>query len=695
PDLGAVTVQLTAKYEIPDYKLDSSGGLVGGLGLGGVFGLDDLVDEANGRFLDGEVSIDYRLNSAGRFVKPAEWNSRRAHPGKLQEAGLGMIAAEQRLERALEGYRLAESQLADLTRLANNVIVTEYQKLLLKADFRKKATALGALAAVMSALESKLEGDGGDAMLLGQIAAEGFPRVVGLSNDATSAGRVGVLMAGFAAKETAELAGVIASVAAAAAEVQLESLEAQLGRDIAGLNWNREYGQLLHSVRVGVRKLLVELEDIDQASFKLQQAEERRRALEARGIAIQSRREVFRKRAAAVVQGYRTRDLAFRVFRNEALEKYKALFDLSARYTFLAARAYDYETGLLDGSGNGTAAAFYESIVQSRALGVLDGNGNPQFTSSTTGDPGLAGVLAAMEGDWGVAETRLGFNNPDNYETSFSLRQEQFRIVPADTGDGAWKDVLSSFREANVLDDPDVRRYCMQISNQRDLPIPGLVIPFQTTIADGVNFFGQPLAGGDSTFSPTSFATKIRSSGISFKGYIGMESPTSTSGSIGGAGGSSPPDPDLGFLDPQALSATPYVYLIPAGIDSMRSPPLGDVSAVRRWTVADQSIPLPFNIGNSDFSTSNSFVSADSLSEPPFQIRKHQAFRAVPSGTVFGNSDGFTNNRLIGRSVWNSQWKLVIPGKTLRANPDVGLDVFLETVTDIELFLKTYSYSGN
>lgn len=174
-----------------------------------------------------------------------------------------------------------------------------------------------------------------------------------------------------------------------------------------------------------------------------------------------------------------------------------------------------------------------------------------------------------------------------------------------------------------------------------------------------------------------------------------MESPTSTSGSIGGAGGSSPPDPDLGFLDPQALSATPYVYLIPAGIDSMRSPPLGDVSAVRRWTVADQSIPLPFNIGNSDFSTSNSFVSADSLSEPPFQIRKHQAFRAVPSGTVFGNSDGFTNNRLIGRSVWNSQWKLVIPGKTLRANPDVGLDVFLETVTDIELFLKTYSYSGN
>ena len=80
------------------------------------------------------------------------------------------------------------------------------------------------------------------------------------------------------------------------------------------------------------------------------------------------------------------------------------------------------------------------------------------------------------------------------------------------------------------------------------------------------------------------------------------------------------------------MSATPYIYLVPAGVDAMRSPPLGDLGTVRTWAVDDQAIPLPFNIGETDFSTNNAFLSGDSLSEDPFAIRKHQAFRAVPAG---------------------------------------------------------------
>ena len=72
----------------------------------------------------------------------------------------------------------------------------------------------------------------------------------------------------------------------------------------------------------------------------------------------------LRQRTAALVQGYRTRDAAFRIFRNEKLERYKTLFDLAARYSFLAANAYDYETGLLNTpAGRG----FVSRIVSSRA----------------------------------------------------------------------------------------------------------------------------------------------------------------------------------------------------------------------------------------------------------------------------------------------------------------------------------------
>jgi hypothetical protein len=247
----------------------------------------------------------------------------------------------------------------------------------------------------------------------------------------------------------------------------------------------------------------------------------------------------------------------------------------------------------------------------------------------------------------------------------------------------------------NILDDPDVRRYCMQVGNPNGSAVPGIVIPFSSSIATGYNFFGRPLAGGDHTFTPSSFSTKIRSSGIALPGYVGMDSPTTTSGTLDDIGADSPPDPNTGFGDADALSATPYIYLVPVGADSMRSPPLGDTSFVRTWAVQDQAIPLPFNIANSDYSSQPAWVSAASLSEPAFTLRKHQSFRAVPDGTNFQSGYGFTNARLIGRSAWNSEWKIVIPGDTLLSNPYLGIDIFIKTVTDIKLHLETYSYSGN
>jgi hypothetical protein len=66
----------------------------------------------------------------------------------------------------------------------------------------------------------------------------------------------------------------------------------------------------------------------------------------------------------------------------------------------------------------------------------------------------------------------------------------------------------------------------------------------------------------------------------------------------------------------------------------------------------------------------------------------------VYSGTSLQFSQ-FSNRRLIGRSVWNSQWKLVIPADSLLADPKEGLTRFIQTVTDIKLQFTTYSYSGN
>ena len=42
------------------------------------------------------------------------------------------------------------------------------------------------------------------------------------------------------------------------------------------------------------------------------------------GARLLEERTLFRKRASALIQGYRTRDAAFRIFRSERLERYKS-----------------------------------------------------------------------------------------------------------------------------------------------------------------------------------------------------------------------------------------------------------------------------------------------------------------------------------------------------------------------------------
>ena len=169
---------------------------------------------------------------------------------------------------------------------------------------------------------------------------------------------------------------------------------------------------------------------INYKTRALDDARRRYRSLKAKGERIQAEREIFRQRSAAMVQGFRTRDVAFRVFRDEKLERYKTLFELAAQYAYLAANAYDYETGLLNTE---RGRAFVSRILQSRALGVVK-DGQPHFAGSNTGDPGLSSALAEMKADFEVLKGRLGFNNPDGYGTTFSLRTEKERIIAGAEG---------------------------------------------------------------------------------------------------------------------------------------------------------------------------------------------------------------------------------------------------------------------
>ena len=230
----------------------------------------------------------------------------------------------------------------------------------------------------------------------------------------------------------------------------------------------------------------------------------------------------------------------------------------------------------------------------------------------------------------------------------------------------------------DLWDVPEYRRFARNAAPESAGKQPGLVIPFSSTIEFGKNFFGWPLSGGDHAYDASNFATKVRSVGVWFDNY-----------------------------DNGQLAETPRAYLIPVGLDVMYVPSSVELDT-REWDVVDQTIPIPLPVGDTDLNSPNWVPSADNLLGSATQIRRHSSFRAYHDSGYFNANEMSFDSRLVGRSVWNTKWMLIIPGGTFLANANSGLDTFIygnkvpgltthdgNGVSDIKLFFQTYAYSGN
>jgi hypothetical protein len=636
-----------------------------------------------------ERSFSVAPSPFGQFAD--EWMpgidlGKRSLTGKLQQAlndaQLAYMAVKEagdRLENSYSAFDRQAELLGEVIAFHDNSIGNRETFNDTNRDFNRAIAGLKVAQALFQAAKETQDE-------VQTAVIESLPKVNGVANDVTSSIR------GVSKAASTTLGKIFASlkIGAQIAEGVVKVEQSKLGREfqleLERRGYSREELQLAYDLDLSLQEMLVGYQEVAQLALKMQQASEEVRSVMAQGDRIQLEREIFRKRAATVVQGYRTNDLTFRTFRDEALEQYRTLFDLASRYTYLATKSYDYETGLL---GTPQGQAVISRIVSARALGDLAG-GVPQATVSTLGDAGLAGTMAQLQADFSVAEGRLGINNPDTNGTLISIRQELFRILnnPAvSEDDTAWQQTLEQHMVSDLMSDPDIAAQCRNLRKADGSAVPGIMIPFSSTIEHGKNFFGLPTAGGDHLFSATNFATKIYSVGVLFDGYVGMDPYAEFSPGAGSANTN----------DPNVLSATPYLYLIPVGVDKMLAPPLGDTGIERAWMVQDQALPLPYNLGANAFSSTQFFSANGTLTEQPWILRKHQAFRAVDDAAFFygGLRAEFGSSRLVGRSVWNTQWKIVIPAYGLLNDEQTGLTRFAATVDDIKLFFRTYSNSGN
>ncbi len=612
-----------------------------------------------GVFTEDTHTVSYNITSDGNWlVKPSDWTSKRRAPGKIQQALSGLITAHADLQRSNKKY---EGMIDDLESKKKD-LEKRYDMLGEEVRLRNEMNGevlswtvamvgLKATSALANAISEHVKEKT-------EIILESIPKVVGTATDATAPVRGTLKGGGGLASNVFKGLSAAASAGADYAASRIEAAKAGFSLKIENMNKNYE-SILLYSEMERM------LSDIDQQLLEtwalketVVQALGNYDAALAEGMRLMDELAEKRAQSAAEVQEYRFQDMGFRVFRNDAIQKYRAQFDLAAKYVYLAATAYDYETNLL-GSASGAGRKFLSEIGRQSAPGVIS-NGVPQ-----AGFPGLADIMARLSQNFAVYKTQLGFNNPQTETTPFSLRTELFRIRADATSGDVWRDKLKDLRVDDLWKIPEFKRYCRPFAPESAGPQPGIVIKFPTTITYGKNFFGWPLSGGDSAYSSSNFSTRIRSAGVWFQNY-----------------------------NNSGLSSTPRVYLVPVGADILRSP-AGDGFTIREWQVRDQKIPVPFPIGDSDLTNPLFIPTNDSLSDEMSGMRKLSDFRAYPYSGEFNAGETTSDSRLIGRSVWNTQWMMIIPGSTLLFNKDVGLNNFINSVDDIKMFFQTYSYSGN
>ena len=176
---------------------------------------------------------------------------------------------------------------------------------------------------------------------------------------------------------------------------------------IAGLDGQELITEEVNKLGPLVRQAYIKQTALNTQSAALQESMGKYQQALADGQRIIEDRLRFRQQTAAQIQQYRYQDMTYRTFRNDALQKYQAQFDLAAKYVYMTAKAYDYETNQL-GDGGLAGEQFLTNVVSSCSLGVFDSNGNPETGGTDGGDPGLASVMAQMKQNFDLV---LGLNS--------------------------------------------------------------------------------------------------------------------------------------------------------------------------------------------------------------------------------------------------------------------------------------------
>ena len=608
------------------------------------------------------MSLSYSVSEGGIRVKPLLVTGNRATEGSIQTAYRNYLVAYKDVQAAIFTADLQAMMLGEIWQrvqiaLGKGISLTLLQNLGLDV-------ILKALVASHDAEIEKAKASYEHIYKLSTVVRDTVPAAAGAGTTIVTAPQA-VVNAANAPQETTMLTTQYAALVATIEGKKLVQTVHDKWELITGI---LQMGNAIYDLITGLRDKMLEVAlaydgAVVAATEKfgaLATAEAAYRAEVYKGELLQEERAAWRAKIASKATMRRYLDMYNRVERNAALAKYSTAFDTAQRYVWELARVYDYETGLLS-SDPQSGQRFLADIVACRSLGQPG-----VATDACDDDAGLYDIVQRMKENWAVLKGRFGINNPDKPEKWFSLRYELFRIRPDAAGDAAWRRELRKYWVDDIRANSEFARHCQPLESEAGaVAEPGLIIPFGTAVNNAENFFGRTLQGGESQFSSADYAVKIAAVGVDFPGYERLTEQT--------AGG---------------LAVEPNVYLVPVGSDYMRAPD-GEARKLLKWNVVDQVLPLPYALGSTQLDDAfwiSSFSGLDGTSDSVATIRRHSTLRA---------GHDFKSTRLVGRSVWNDRWLLVIPASALNADRAKALETFVDGIDDIMIGIRAYSRSGN
>ena len=615
------------------------------------------------------TTVSYYTGAYGFTPKPASYRGQRRAEGEIQIA-LQNYAAQfsqikqmaNKVHEATTGMQGLIEELAALDNKTQMGYVTTAADEEIKAYNEAVKKNAEEINKVLEKVKEVKE-------LIADVSVEALPKVTGMSFDLTSIARSAFLAIKQAAIESVREQFTAQEMVVVKAQEETKKIEDALTKQFNAWQKNEDRLKKVNAIKEKISTVNAALAQLEMAYNAAGTARMQYAKLEAEGDELQNERERLRIQWAADLSQKRYRNMMYQIMRDDELQRYNEAFEMAAKYTFLAAKAYDYETGLLQSDSSAASGSqFLSEIVRTRALGRFSADGEP-LGGGDSGDPGLADILYRMNANWSILKTRLGFNNAQGDMDSFSLRRDLFGKSLGADGDNAWRNALAACWCDDLRTHPAFAAHCQPFDPMEDEE-PGFAIPFRTVVAARKDLFGNDLMGGSTAYSSTYFATKLRGVGV----WVETD----------GAAGASIP-------------SRPEVYLIPSGNDYMRVPVRSSSSAaaaVRTWQVVDQVLPVPYSLTDSDWDAADWSALKDICANELFATRRHPAIRAH-AGSSFSEGAMVYNARLVGRSVWNDQWYIFIPAASLNADNSRARAAFLNAVKDIHLNFKTYSLSGN